>query len=98
MIRIEIQRDRIQIRGHAGYAEKGHDIVCEAVTALAFTLINCIQELTENHISHLVVESGNIDLIEEHPSREEMLLMDAFSIGVDLLQSVYPQYICVSKH
>ncbi len=48
---IEIHYDKkdiiLKISGHAGYAEKGRDIVCAAVTALAGTLEQCEQEAGE---------------------------------------------------
>ena len=51
MIMIQINytnKDRIlEISGHAGYAEKGSDIVCAAVTALAGTLERCMEEAGE---------------------------------------------------
>ena len=32
--------------GHAGFAESGNDIVCAAVSALVFTTVNSIDQLT----------------------------------------------------
>ncbi|MCL2741937.1 MAG: ribosomal-processing cysteine protease Prp [Oscillospiraceae bacterium] len=32
----------VEIRGHAGYAPKGGDIVCAAVSALGYTLVNAL--------------------------------------------------------
>lgn len=37
----------LKISGHAGYAERGKDIVCAAVTALACTLEKCIEKTGE---------------------------------------------------
>ncbi|OPL08995.1 MAG: hypothetical protein AVO33_08790 [delta proteobacterium ML8_F1] len=49
MISVRFLRDRghyyyFESRGHADYADKGEDIVCAAVSALAFTLVNGILE------------------------------------------------------
>ncbi len=42
------KKDRnLKISGHAGYAEKGSDIVCAAVTALAGTLERCMKKAGE---------------------------------------------------
>lgn len=34
--------------GHTGYAEKGHDIVCAAVSILIYNLQNSIERLTDD--------------------------------------------------
>ena len=36
MIEIKVSADVIAIDGHAGYEESGKDIICSAVTVLAF--------------------------------------------------------------
>ncbi len=38
---------KLEISGHAEYAEKGKDIVCAAVTALACTLERCMEKAGE---------------------------------------------------
>ena len=45
MIKAEYDRESMTlcIEGHAGYAPKGRDIVCAAVSALVYTLINGCQ-------------------------------------------------------
>lgn len=52
MIQIQIFRnEHTQIygfcmKGHAGYAEEGSDIVCSAVSVLVINTINCIEKYT----------------------------------------------------
>ena len=41
------QNIKLNISGHAGYAEKGKDIVCAAVTTLACTLEKCMEKAGE---------------------------------------------------
>ena len=51
MITITLQRDAtgtvrcFTASGHAGYAEKGQDIICAAISALAAAAIGSLQEL-----------------------------------------------------
>ena len=52
MIEVKRGTDRITIKGHAGYADAGNDIVCAAVSALAQTLIRSIEDLTETKIEY----------------------------------------------
>lgn len=37
---------RLILKGHAGYGNKGQDIVCAAVSALTYTLINHLDKVT----------------------------------------------------
>ena len=56
MIHITIKYDEwfdIQIEGHAGYAEKGKDIVCAAVSALYQTLVHTIQTRQYGELKHI---------------------------------------------
>ena len=50
MIEVRIRPERIEISGHAGYAEPGKDIVCAGVTALMQTLIQSIKDLAGDEI------------------------------------------------
>ena len=49
---IEILYDRkkhsVFVRGHAGSAEYGHDIICSAVSVLVYTLAANVKKLSDN--------------------------------------------------
>ena len=47
MIQVSKGADSITIKGHAGYAEEGYDIICAAVSALTVNTINSIEQFTE---------------------------------------------------
>lgn len=44
MIRVRAGERRITVSGHAGYAPAGQDIVCAAVSALAYALAGYLEE------------------------------------------------------
>ena len=48
--------NRVTLRGHAGYAPPGEDIVCAAASALAFALIGAMEE--KGLLRELVVRPG----------------------------------------
>ena len=52
MIDITKKDSLITIKGHAGYAEPGKDIVCAAVSALTQAFIASIEELTQDKIKY----------------------------------------------
>ena len=53
MIKINLKKnddvvDYIKISGHAGYAEKGYDIVCASVSCIAITTVNALISINED--------------------------------------------------
>ena len=51
MIEVHITQNSLTVKGHAGYAERGKDIVCAAVSALAQGLVHSLSVLTDDEIS-----------------------------------------------
>lgn len=88
LIVVKIRENGLTIDGHAGYAEKGKDIVCAAVSALAQGLIRSLCAFTEDETS-VEVEDGHIKLEYENLSERGQLLMDSFFIAVSDIQDAY---------
>lgn len=44
MIKVEIENNKIEIKGHANYDDYGKDIVCASVSSIVITTINAIIE------------------------------------------------------
>lgn len=84
--------------GHAGYDDAGQDIVCSAVSAVAITALNSIEQLSDvNFTLDCNQESGDMDfMISEEPDDSARLLMKAFVIGVSGIEESYGDYICVT--
>lgn len=94
MITINITDDTIKIRGHAGYAPRGQDIVCAGVTALTQTLVESIEGLTGNEIKY-DMSPGRVDIEIKDPDEDAQLLMDSFFVGVEMIADEFPEYIRV---
>ena len=102
MISIRIKTDNktvineLRVEGHAGYKKKGEDIVCAAVSILAQTLINLLEQLKSIKIK-LINRTGFIHLVmTEYPDicRQELAGMTAFLVkGYFLLEKNYKQHI-----
>lgn len=93
MIAVKVSWGRIEIDGHAGYAESGMDIVCAAVSVLAQNLISSLEGLTEDAFEsqagrgHINIEFGNL-------SEQGSLLVDSFFIGICAVANAYgPEYV-----
>ena len=97
---IEIRREKrgIYISGHAGYAERGKDIVCAGVSTLAQTLIASVEMLTDEKIQY-AISPGTVDIKYGNLSEQAQLLIDSFFVGAELIAATYPDYLRVlSKH
>ncbi|MBR0536003.1 MAG: ribosomal-processing cysteine protease Prp [Clostridia bacterium] len=91
----------ITIEGHSGYGFNGEDIVCAAVSALGFTLLNCVldEEAAENiRVIRNIVRDGyiHIEFIAFDFSKERIKgMLDACLTGFYMLEESYPDYIRV---
>ncbi|MBR5290398.1 MAG: ribosomal-processing cysteine protease Prp [Erysipelotrichaceae bacterium] len=92
MIEITRCNDSITIKGHAGYAEHGKDIVCAGVSALAQTMISSLLQLTNDNIEYHI-SSGNIEIKHWNLSEAAQLLIDSFFIGVKMMADTYLNHI-----
>ena len=86
-----------KIEGHAGYAESGEDIVCSAVSALAYTFANGITEVLGINASIDVFEDGflNLDLsdLDKESIEKCQVLMKTMFIGIKSMKVNYGNYI-----
>ena len=89
MITVKRYKDKITISGHAGYAEKGADIVCAGVSALAQTLIESVEALTEDKIEYELLD-GKANIKFWTLSERSYVLIESFFIGVELIADKYP--------
>ena len=93
MIAINIFEDGITVDGHAGYAKTGKDIICSAVTALTFNLINSIEALTDDIIEYQAEDPGHVIIEFKSLSERGKLLVDSFFVGISEIIRAYPEYV-----
>ena len=89
MIRVYKSDTAITIRGHAEYAPLGQDIVCAAVSALAYNLIASIEKLTADKIEYTTT-SGDFFISHRTLSDKASLLVRSFFVGVKNIADSYP--------
>lgn len=94
MIEVRIRPERIEISGHAGYAEPGKDIVCAGVTALTQTLIQSIENLTDDEIEYRI-SPGKVKVEYRNLSEKSKTLVDSFFIGICLIAEEFPEHVKV---
>lgn len=85
------------ISGHAEFDEEGKDIVCSAVTALAFSTINSIESLlsVKAKLDMADSEGGYLkaDYTDNKDSQEVQLLLHHLLIGLTSIEETYSDYI-----
>ncbi|MDO4479058.1 MAG: ribosomal-processing cysteine protease Prp [Lachnospiraceae bacterium] len=92
MIEIIPSERIIIITGHANYGPSGKDIVCAAVSALTQTLIESIEQLTDDTISY-TEKSGYTLITFKELSAEANLLISSFFIGISGIEAAYPDNV-----
>ena len=104
MITINVIRDKSGfiwqyiVEGHAGYAEVGKDIICSAVTAVAYTGINALDELVG--IRNYGIEDGYMicsvptDISPELKEKVRIIL-ETVVVGFKQLEFSYEDYVSV---
>ena len=86
------------IEGHSGYEDRGKDIVCAAVSALAINCVNSIDVFTGDRC---IVENdeaqGMIDLlVQGNISEPAELLLKSLVLGLEEISKSYGnQYLSV---
>ena len=94
MIEVRIRPERIEISGHAGYAEPGKDIVCAGVTARTQTLIQSIENLTDDKIEYRI-SPGKAEIEYRNLSEKSKTLVDSFFVGICLIAEEFPEHVKV---
>ncbi len=92
MIVVNHHRNGITMSGHANYAEHGKDIVCAGVSALVQTLIQSIEELTQDKIQYSM-QPGTVDIKFRDLSEQAQLLVNSFFVGLELIAGEYPDNV-----
>ncbi len=105
MIKVNIGKDSagsiktFVVKGHAGFAEEGSDIVCSAVSAIAFTAIGAIEELIGLK-GFFKQKSGfmscKLDMeLSPEKRHDANVIMAAAEIGFKQIEYAYPDYVKV---
>jgi uncharacterized protein len=95
-------RDRMiefRVRGHAGYADAGLDIVCAAVSILVYNTINSCEKFAGVFLD--VVDSGD-EIICRVPEGKlpdgAKILLQSLVFGIEQLTEQYPEHVTLKFH
>lgn len=82
---------RLELRGHAGSAPKGEDLVCAAVSALCCTLAENLRRRDSRAL--VILQPGYARFQCRSQDLALICVMDAFYLGFRELARSYPEYI-----
>ena len=98
-VRYDRKSHRLRVAGHAGYAERGEDILCAAASVLLHTLAGAVRGLSERGLAEdisVTLRSGMGEVSCSAAEEFDCLttaVMDSIVLGFRLLGRDYPQYV-----
>jgi uncharacterized protein YsxB (DUF464 family) len=97
LIAITYNKNSVSIKGHAGYAPIGQDIVCAGISTLVQTLIQSVEDLCTDEISYHL-QPGSVEIKHGNLTKDAQLLLDSFFIGCYMIADRYPKHVQVTRH
>ena len=88
MIKVEIENNKIEIKGHAKYDDYGKDIVCASVSSIVITTINAIIEFDPESIYY--EDLNNRILIEK--LKDDDITNKLINNMIELLEELEKSY------
>jgi len=83
--------------GHAGYADKGNDVVCAAISMLVINTINSIEMFTVDDCE--IIEDENNAVIslmaDSQQSIESRILLKSLELGLNQVAQGNPDYLSI---
>ncbi len=96
MIKVELKDYLITIKGHAGYDDKGKDIVCASVSSIVITTINGIIEVNPDAIDYSDLDN---EIIIRKLKEDEIVnkLLNNMVLLLENLEKDYKDYIKIIR-
>ena len=96
MIKVIVEKDKIEVSGHAYFDEMGKDIVCASVSSIVITTINGCIEIDEDSI--LYEDLDNKIIIEIKKENEVIRkLINNMVFMLEGLEKDYPKNIKILR-
>lgn len=84
-------------KGHAGYAAHGSDIVCAAISSVAYMTANTIIEIMGVEADVTVKEDGEMTLkIPEESAEKTKELLLGLELHINELKKQYPKNVTIT--
>jgi uncharacterized protein YsxB (DUF464 family) len=97
MIRIEIRKNSITVKGHANQAEYGNDIVCASVSTAVIMSVNQISLFNKAHCIERKVGIGDASITVVCEDEIVSKVIDNLVFTLKDLELQYPKYIKINE-
>lgn len=90
----------LMVKGHAGYAEAGKDIVCSAVSILLYTLVDSIREECLENDPIVVLDEGDTLVRVKAKNAHRGEINGVFRVilnGLKLISEFFPENVFFSS-
>lgn len=89
----------ITVKGHAGFAPKGEDIICAAVSALAQTAVLSLKEQLAE-APEVIIEDGNLECflpagVSPASLEKAQVILKTIAVGLKAIADAHQGYIKV---
>lgn len=101
MIKFKVERNengkivRLEVKGHAGYAENGYDIVCAAVSTAVQMTVNGIEQQKLADITYKTNDGFLVCSIPEKREEGADLLLNSLMITIYEIAKQYKKYLFI---
>ncbi|WP_416326091.1 ribosomal-processing cysteine protease Prp [[Eubacterium] hominis] len=84
------------ICGHAGYADKGQDLVCAGVSSIAIGMMNALDQM-EPDTCDLSMKDADVEIQVNKVTEGNQLLLRGMIIQLQTLKETYKKYVQINE-
>ena len=100
MVKVSISRKQhsivqVSMKGHAGSADHGYDLVCAGASSISVGMMNALDQMTPDTCEFLMKEANVIITVITSTELNQSLL-EGMIIQLQTLQETYHQYITIT--
>ncbi len=85
-----------ELSGHSGYSHEGADIICSAVSSVAYMTANTVTEILGVNAA-VSLDDGYMKFIPEKTADNVQVLLKGMSLHLNALAEQYEKYICCKE-
>lgn len=85
-----------ELSGHSGYSQEGTDIICSAVSSVAYMTANTVTEVLGVNAA-ISLDDGYMKFIPEKTSDSVQVLLKGMSLHLNALAEQYGKYLCCTE-
>lgn len=86
----------LEVKGHAGFAESGKDLVCAGVSCIMYGIYNALVELSSDGFSYKLDE-GYFSIVTSKTDTITQTILKTALIQLETMHTSYADYIKLKK-